>query len=146
MKVRIDEVGYEHFTGQLGLVVFEDGVSVDSVSQGEINRMSVVVRLVEADNLEQIGSLVEINKHLDVDFPTNQDFQTEPESNEPAFVAVDGTIPVTVVTEEITREALEALADKEGIAGLREIADPLGVKAVSVVGLIDAILQAQMKA
>ena len=61
MKVRIDEVGYEHFTGQLGLVVFEDGVSVDSISQGEINRMSVVVRLVEADNLEQIGSLVEIN-------------------------------------------------------------------------------------
>lgn len=146
MKVRIDEVGYEHFTGQLGLVVFEDGVSVDSVSQGEINRMSVVVRLVEADNLEQIGSLVEINKNLDVDFPTNQNFQTEPESNEPAFVAADGTIPATVVIEVITREALEALADKEGIAGLREIADPLGVKAVSVVGLIDAILQAQVKA
>lgn len=42
-----------------------------------------------------------------------------------------------------TKEELEAVADEKGIAGLREIADPMGVKNTSIVGLINEILQAQ---
>ena len=42
-----------------------------------------------------------------------------------------------------TREELEAVADDSGIRGLREIGDPLNVKATSLTTLIDLILKAQ---
>ena len=41
-----------------------------------------------------------------------------------------------------TEEQLAAIADKQGIAGLREIAEPLGVKGNSIAGLISSILKA----
>jgi hypothetical protein len=42
-----------------------------------------------------------------------------------------------------TREELEVVADAKGIAGLREIADPLNVKSNAIPSLIDKIIQAQ---
>jgi hypothetical protein len=42
-----------------------------------------------------------------------------------------------------TREELEKIADEKGIKGLREIADPLGLKSNSIVPLIDSILEKQ---
>jgi hypothetical protein len=42
-----------------------------------------------------------------------------------------------------TREELEVIADAKGIAGLREVADPLNVKSNAIPSLIDKIIQAQ---
>lgn len=42
-----------------------------------------------------------------------------------------------------TREELEAVADSEGIAGLRLIGGVMGVKAKGIVEMIDGILKAQ---
>jgi hypothetical protein len=44
-----------------------------------------------------------------------------------------------------TQLELEALADKEGITGLREVAEAYGVKGTSIVGLISGILAASSK-
>ena len=139
MKVRIDEVGYENYTGQLGMLVFENGVSISDVSENELNRMSVVVRLIDAENVEkQVGSLVDYNKNIETKFPTEKSYATEREA---AMVNVGDDIPTTVATE-YSKEQLEALADKEGINGLREVATPLNVKGTSIGGLIENILNA----
>lgn len=42
-----------------------------------------------------------------------------------------------------TREQLEAVAESEGIKGLRRLAAPLGVKGTAIDGLIEGILTAQ---
>ena len=44
-----------------------------------------------------------------------------------------------------TREALEEISDSQGMAGLRTIAEPLGVKGTSKAELITEILEAQGK-
>lgn len=42
-----------------------------------------------------------------------------------------------------TKEELEEIADEKGIKGLREVADPMGVKDTSIEGLISEIIAAQ---
>jgi hypothetical protein len=142
MKIRIDEVGYESYTGILGLVQFENGVSVTDVSQGELDRMAAVLRVVDADSDKQLGALVDYATASQVGFEQEGKLETGT-----GFVAVDGTIPASnaVETEKYTQEELEALADKEGITGLRAIGDSLNVKDTSIKGLIGSILNAVRK-
>ncbi|HBQ8651158.1 TPA: hypothetical protein L9A73_005457, partial [Klebsiella pneumoniae] len=45
--------------------------------------------------------------------------------------------------QRFTREELESIADCEGIAGLRQIGNTLGVKAKGIVEMIEGILKAQ---
>ena len=142
MKIRIDEVGYENYTGQLGMVDFVDGVSVNEVSQSELNRMAVVIRVVNVESEEQVGSLVDMQKNNDYTFPVEEMLVNIPE---PEQAPADSQTPTddTAGKTIYSREQLEALADKEGIAGLREVAETFGVKGTSIVGLIQEILDAQ---
>lgn len=142
MKIRIDEVGYENYTGQLGMVDFVDGVSVNEVSQSELNRMAVVIRVVNVESEEQVGSLVDMQKNNDYTFPVEEVLVNIPE---PEQAPADSQAPAddTAGKAIYSREQLEALADKEGIAGLREVAETFGVKGTSIVGLIQEILDAQ---
>lgn len=50
---------------------------------------------------------------------------------------------VSEPAEALSREALETIADEEGIAGLRKIGEPLNVKSNSVEGLIEKLVAAQ---
>lgn len=53
---------------------------------------------------------------------------------------INANVKVAVApTKRYTRAELEAVADESGIQGLREIADPLGIKATSIRKLIDEI-------
>ncbi len=45
--------------------------------------------------------------------------------------------------QRFTREELESIADCEGIAGLRQIGNQIGVKAKGIVEMIEGILKAQ---
>ena len=132
MKIRIDEVGYEHFTGQLGLVQFVDGISVNEVSVGELNRMSAIIRIVNADTDKELGAISEYAETSKVEFKVEG-----AEEVVAKFVEPNEDIPSTTV---YTKEQLEALADKEGITGLREIADAMNIKGTSITGLINGIL------
>lgn len=51
--------------------------------------------------------------------------------------------PKSAETGKYTREALEAIADKRGLKGLREIGEELGIKGKSIPELIDRILKGQ---
>lgn len=144
MKIRIDEVGYEYYTGVLGLVEFVDGVSINDVAEGEVNRMAAVLRVVSVDTEKQIGALVDYATISQVGFEREGELVIGADSPV-GFVDVDAKIPEGGLTGTYTQEQLEALADKEGIAGLRVIGESLDVKGTSIKGLIDSILAVASK-
>lgn len=144
MKIRIDEIGYENYTGVLGLVEFVDGVSVNDVAEGEVNRMAAVLRVVSVDSEKQLGALVDYAAASQVGFEREGEHSVGMDSPA-AFVGVDASIPEGSSKETYTQEELEALADKEGINGLRAIGDSLNVKDTSIKGLIGSILNAVRK-
>ena len=45
------------------------------------------------------------------------------------------------ITKRYTLAELEAIADKDGIKGLRDVGSPLGVRGTSINGLIEEILR-----
>ncbi|OAD82877.1 hypothetical protein ATN89_17495 [Comamonas thiooxydans] len=128
--LKITEAGYEGFSGYFGIIAFKDGISASPVSDIEFKRMQALLRV------EQHGDEIT-------------------DTNEPAVVtlksAAAAPAPEPLVTvdekpaagEAWTRDALEAVADKSGIKGVREIAAPLGVSGKSITDLITGILAAQ---
>lgn len=140
MKLKITEPGWEGFSGTLGVVAFEDGVSVSDVSHIEANIISGNIRVVNADCGSGVGAL-EANADMQNTACVSNTLQTMAEIQA-------GEKPVAPQVKQVedtpqakyTKESLEVIADKSGIAGLREIGDSLGVKGTSISGLIESIL------
>jgi hypothetical protein len=142
MKLRIVEPGFEKYEGQMGVVFFENGLSTDDVSQLDATRMSAVMQCEW-----ESGSTMSVTQRL-LD-----------ETDTPAPIVSDGAEAAKPETEKVsdkpndsnannekfvsyTREELEDIADTGGIAGLREIAEPMGIKGNSIAKLIDDIFEA----
>lgn len=140
-RVRIEELGYENYTGDFGGVQFEDGVSIEDLSKSEVNRLSAAVRLVDVDSEEQLGVCVEMIKLTDADMPIVADSERGEEG--PVVLSGQERSETGANANAYTREALEGIADSEGIAGLRKIGDEFNVKSTSIHDLIDKILAAQ---
>lgn len=132
MKIRMIEDAYKSFTGDFGPVSFVDGVSRE-------------VTFLEA---QRIGNLVQVENIEDGTNPSSSQLYLNVQAV-PMDVAltINSTTGVLAVEapkpKQWTREELEAIADKGGIAGLRQVSEPMGVKDVSIVKLIDKILDAQ---
>ena len=145
MKIKLIEPGYEGFSGMFGTVAFEDGVSVNHVSHAEINLLASIVKVVDFESEAEVGNLAteaaSWDKTADVIYyPTLADIEagrTSPETNSPIQESQVANVKLH------TKESLEEIADKKGVAGLREIADPLGIKATSITKLIEKILASQ---
>jgi hypothetical protein len=132
MKLRLTQAGWETYTSNFGGVEFVDGLSVDDCTGREAARLGNIVQCVLEDG-------------------------TNPSSSQAAIDAQ--CIPMAVRGDQITRtaavvadlartrtkEELEAIAGEKGIKGLREIGDPLGVKASGIADLIELIVAAQKK-
>lgn len=159
MKIKIIQKGWEGYTGILGTVTFKDGVSIRDLTPNEQAYFSVVMRVaeVEDDGTEtHYSANSELTRISKIQMPVQEKRKTvaeikaeapEPEPA-PAIVAPD-PMPVTeapVEQKKWTREELEAIADKDGIRGLRVIGTPLNAKNTSIHKLIDEILTAQAKA
>jgi hypothetical protein len=81
---------------------------------------------------------------LEPEVPQKTDAETEAEKELEALTAPTPDLEDVQEPRAVyTREELEKIADDKGIAGLREIADPMGVKDNSIMGLIKEIIQAQ---
>ena len=147
-RVRIDQPGYENFNEELSGVKFTNGVSDEPVPVLLQNMLGAVFRLVAVDAEEetQVGAAVYQNLKRDEvvaevveEKKTDAELTEGEESTEPTEPTED-----TESTEETrpswTQEALEKIADDQGIKGLREIAEPMGLKGTSIAALIKAIL------
>lgn len=125
MKIKITQPGWETFTGNFGSIEFVDGVSVGEVSQTEASRVAAVVRVETTEGKDPSMAQLIIDTY------------GTPAPMETTVAAADLPQPEAPT---YTADELAAIADKLGIKGLREIADPLGIKANSIAELIGRIL------
>jgi len=131
MKIRLIESGFEKMTGWFGPVEFKDGVSVDDVTQVQANRLASLVRIETVEDAPKNPSVAQ--QIID-----SQSWQMDAKMSREVVPQ-----PIPEEKKKWTREELEALADKDGIEGLRPIGTSLNVKSNSIVTLIAKILHAQ---
>jgi hypothetical protein len=124
MKIKLVQPGWEALTGLFGGVDFADGVSVNDVADADARRLANIVSIERLDGSNPSSSQAVLDSQ-------STSMQVVPERTVAA--------PVTAYTQE----GLEAIASKKGIKGLREVSEPLGVKASGIAELIELILKAQ---
>lgn len=137
MKLRLTQAGFEKYTGQMGVVMFKDGLSEGDVLPIDAIRISAAIGADWEDGSPaNVGDMYLNNMDSPAFVGRPEVEQAAEEKSEPVQApAPSGTT--------YTKDDLAKIADAEGIAGLRAIADPAGVKGTSIVGLIEAILKHQ---
>lgn len=143
MKIRLLGKGYEVFTGAFGSVEFVNGVSVTHVSGVDARFYAALMPVENADDGIDPGANAQFQASLNLEavytsLPTLAEIQAR--DAEPVKVEVAAKV---AKSELLTLSSLEKIADADGIVGLREIGDPLGVKGTSITKLIDGILATQ---
>ena len=149
MKIVLKEPGFENYTGQFGVNTSVHGKSVEDGAPHDAVRISAVMK-AEWENGVTPTAETEYSKLIEATAPGLADPRT---AADPAIAdaakemsEAEKELTEALVAVEHTQETLGALADKEGIAGLRKIADGLGVKAQSISDLIEKILKKQAEA
>lgn len=144
MKIKFADPAYSTFSGYFGNVEFKDGESIHDVNQNDYSLLSAII------SIETIGEFTgeatyESSKELEavtVNLPTTAELRAQAASAV-AHIMAPGEPVETPAASRYTKEELEAIADKGGIAALRKVGDTFGVKDNKIVGLIAAILKAQ---
>lgn len=142
MKLRLTAAGFESYTGQMGVIQFVDGVSTGDVLPVDAIRVAGIIGAEWED-----GSPANVSqRYLDnmhTQAPTDAEQRQADIADAPKTVDTDeAKDKAELLGVTYTEEQLAEIADKQGIAGLREIADPLGIKGNSIAGLVAAILKA----
>ena len=144
--LKIIQSGWEGFTGWLGPVWFDNGISREPTTPQIANQLSGIVQMVEigADGSEKAAgiaqAMVEGKGLAYVETPLIEVSSEELEA-EARLAAEKAQKPP--VEEFNTVEELEAIASEKGINGLREIGAKWDVKERSIPKLIKLILEAQ---
>lgn len=134
-RIKIVEKGWGNFNGTFGGVEFLNSLSVEAVAPATARQLGSLVRIELCDSEAQITS--------NSDYLANKE---TPAKSESTLIDVETANAATKEHQKVeeaaqyTREDLEKVADQRGIAGVREIADTLGVRGRSIAELIDAIL------
>lgn len=134
-KVRLTQAGYEQFTGMFGRNHFTDGLSDEPLLPIHAHFIGAAINAEYEDGSPLNPAL---NYTLAGDMSPTEAVELAEKRIE-AAVAHEKEVNAV----KFTREDLEAIADKQGVKGLREIASPMGIKASSVAELIAGILKAQ---
>ena len=144
MKIRLTQPGFEKYNGQMGLLDFVEGLSIGDVTQMQAVRLGAVM-LVEWEgggNPSVTQSILDnSNTAAPVFSSENDGLSHDIAAGALAGAAITSLLPAVDVAR-FSREQLEAIADKDGITGLRDIADPRNIKSNSIKELIEAILKA----
>lgn len=170
MKLRLTGAGFDRYTGQMGVVYFENGLSQQDVMPNDAiriagsigaewengapanlgaiytqNLMTPAPDITQQSGLELLKS---VTGHVNANqAQANADqvasMTTGIKKQDDAPVEKVATATANTAKQKYSKEALEEVADKDGIAGLREIGNELGVKANSITALIQEILHAQ---
>lgn len=136
--VKITEPGWTNYTGVFGNIEFANGISTLPVAWLEQQRLGAIVRMESCEEGEgsvQLGPSAEILRTRAM----NSDHDRVKGVDK--VVVINGEAKLTAAN--FSREELEEIADKEGLAGLRKIGTPLGAKGRSINELIAEILERQ---
>ncbi|EPE2648731.1 hypothetical protein KW516_19120 [Vibrio fluvialis] len=103
----------------------------------------VRARFVASRRVKSEPSQVKVQEEPEKADQTVADIQHEDESQEDESQEDEEPATEPAESGEYTREQLEAIADKRGLKGLREIGDKLSIKGKSIPELIERILKGQ---
>lgn len=142
MKLRLTQPGFETYTGQMGVLFFEDGASTADAKPNDARRMAATM-LCEYEDGTSPSDTQAILDNMDTPAPVFAVGDAEHDRVANATETVRQMDADKPLTSGYTQEQLGAIADKDGIGGLRKIAEPMGIKGNSITGLIDAILKSQ---
>jgi hypothetical protein len=137
VKLKITQPGWEAFNGNLGGANFVNGESVDDVSPVLCQRLAALI------TIEEVGTGINPSPSQIIldNVDTPMDSKLEPTNitnvSEQGAIREEGD----GLGKLYEREELETILGTVGIKGLREIADPLEIKAKSGVELIDKLLK-----
>ncbi|MFM0095671.1 hypothetical protein PQQ87_08660 [Paraburkholderia nemoris] len=134
MKLRLKQPGWESYSGQMGVIQFVDGVSVGDVLEIDAVRVSAVM-LCEWED----GTTASVAKRLVDEADTPAPSLERSKADDLAKVTA---AQPKKEKPKFTEAELEKIADEKGINGLRELAEPFGIKSNSIRNLIDAMLKA----
>lgn len=142
--IKIDGGPLAGYNGELVGVIFEDGVSTSEIPQPLINRLAAVTAITMVETGLQAGVAADLVRFKGESFEeeftsTETESEIEPEQGGEE-IGNDGEPESDT---GYSQEELESIADKSGIAGVREIGDKFGVKGTSISGIISGILEAQ---
>lgn len=145
-KIRLTQEGFENYSGQMGVLMFEQGLSTTDVSPNDARRIGAVMRC-EWEGGDDPSNAQRLLDSMHTPAPvfvadgqgTDHDAEKAVVEHKEQVVSQVNDIPKTTDTGW-SQEQLEAVADKEGIKGLRAIADPMGIKGTSIRELIKEIL------
>lgn len=146
MKLRLTQAGFQTYTGQMGVVFFKDGLSETDVLPIDAVRIAATLGAEWEDGTAaNVGQMYLNNMDTPAFVGRPSDAPEEVQQAPKAPKQEADTTEQAETAKRYTREELEAVADEKGIAGLREVAEPLNVKGTSIVGLMEAIIGAQAK-
>lgn len=129
-KLRLIGKGFESYTGHIGVVEFVNGLSVGTPHQMDVHRLTCTIGARWDDGSpSSVGEGYEAMRNVGA--PTDSEVKAQA-----AKVAEK-----TYEGQRYTEAELAAIADARGIAGLREIAETVGVKGKSIKDLMDSILK-----
>lgn len=143
MKLKLTQDGFSTYTGQMGVIFFEDGLSTADVSTVDAVRMSAVMQCEWEDGTSPsiAQSLIDNSDTPAEIIAPESERMLEVEGNA-AGNAEGGNEDANQKVEYVFDEAtLHQIADKEGIKGLRQAAEPYGVKGNSIKDLIESLLK-----
>lgn len=153
MKLKLTGKQFVHFTGQLGCINWVDGVSETDVSPLEANRIASLVgaKFLDGSDASECDKILSMKN---MESPYRQESRPltveeiarmEKERKKKPLNKPKKKIENVEIEYErkYSREELEAIADKKGITGLREIAAQYGVTAVSISTMIEKIIDSQ---
>lgn len=139
MKLRLTAPGWQTYTGQMGVIFFENGLSVADVLPVDAVRVAGVIGAEWEDGRPANVSQIYLD-NMQTEAAIAKD-NREPEAPVEAKLADAAPLVADLMAPTYTEDQLAEIADKSGIAGLREIAEPLGIKGNSIAGLVAAILK-----
>ena len=173
MRVKITQKGWATYSDVLGTVQFKDAVSQGDISRREALALGAFVSVVEIDEdgnelgpvspahdvlmaskvsgyVERSTNLMDRVTNRPSDHPEIENMTDDPSLSAPlaearrAQAIAEGRHQSSLPARQVVSQSdLEALASAKGITGLREIAEPMGLKGTSIKGLIAEIMKAQ---
>lgn len=137
-RLKITESGMTTFSDYYCGIKFTNGLSDDPVSPAIARQIGSYIRIEAVDDGVQVGEAASYGAGK----KTKAEVKVALVDETPMTTSPDTVVKVKSTTSH-TRESLEAVADAEGILGLRAIAESYGVKGRGIVELISEILKAQ---
>ncbi|EBL8960136.1 hypothetical protein JKH05_004225 [Salmonella enterica] len=137
-KIRLLEPQFVGYTGILCGVKFKNGISVGKLPFVDQQRICASMRASTVDGINVSPSAAYSRRNELV-----ADKIVEPVAPDIVPMKRGTTEGTDKPLPRFTREELESIADCEGITGLRQIGNQIGVKAKGISEMIESILKAQ---